>query len=171
MFQTTALGRLRSRAEYLSFAVDFDSHSLSKEVPQRRQNVTKLHGESMDIAGKNALVTGAAHGIGAALLENCLYDEDGNLLSSSFSDYVPITLLNMPELKCGSLVSPSPFSYNGAKGMGEGGGAPLHAVTAALQDALNSEGVIIDESHNTPSSLFEMMRSPNAATVVRVRKG
>ncbi len=100
-----------------------------------------------------------AHGIGAALLENCAYDDDGNMLTSSFSDYVPITALNMPRLRCGSMQSPSPFSYNGAKGMGEGGGAPLHAVSAALQDALWEDGVVIQESHNTPSSLFEAVRS------------
>lgn len=114
----------------------------------------------------------AAHGIGAALLENCAYDEDGNLLTSSFSDYVPITALNMPTLRCRNLQSPSPFSFNGAKGMGEGGGAPLHAVCAALQDALHSRGVIIDESHNSPPALFEMLSGRRATAKVEVvRKG
>src|SRR5206468_10571119 len=36
----------------------------------------------------------AAHGIGAALLENCAYDSDGNLLAATFSDYTPITAMN-----------------------------------------------------------------------------
>ena len=100
----------------------------------------------------------AAHGIGAALLESCSYDADGNLLTAQFSDYVPITALNMPNLRCASLESPSPFSYNGAKGMGEGGGAPLHAISAALQDALYSEGVLITDSHNPPGALFEAVQ-------------
>ncbi len=99
-----------------------------------------------------------AHGIGASLLENCVYDAEGNMLTSQFADYVPITAMNMPRLRCGSQESPSPFSYNGAKGMGEGGGAPLHAVSAALQDALKDEGVIISESYNSPSSLFDTIR-------------
>ncbi|MGH9861838.1 MAG: xanthine dehydrogenase family protein molybdopterin-binding subunit, partial [Candidatus Acidiferrales bacterium] len=77
-----------------------------------------------------------AHGIGAALLETCAYDEEGNMTTATFSDYVPITAVNMPTLRCDHLQSPSPFTYNGAKGMGEGGGAPLHALSAALQDAL-----------------------------------
>jgi len=47
--------------------------------------------------------------------------------------------------------SPSPFTYNGAKGMGEGGAAPVHTVCAALQDALYSKGVIINDSHNPPA--------------------
>jgi 2-furoyl-CoA dehydrogenase large subunit len=67
---------------------------------------------------------------------------------------MPITALNMPTLRCGHLETPSPHSYNGAKGMGEGGAAPLHTISAALQDALYSSGVIISDSHNTPDSIF-----------------
>ncbi len=37
-----------------------------------------------------------AHGIGAALMENCVYDAVGNMLTSTFSDYTPITAMNMP---------------------------------------------------------------------------
>jgi 2-furoyl-CoA dehydrogenase large subunit len=98
-----------------------------------------------------------AHGIGAALMENCAYDESGNMLASTFSDYTPITAVNMPILKYGHIATPSPHSYSGAKGMGEGGGAPLHAISAALQDALFREGIIIDESHNNASTLYELI--------------
>lgn len=111
-----------------------------------------------------------AHGIGAALLENCAYDADGNMVTSQFADYVPITAMNMPELRTAGLESPSPFSYNGAKGMGEGGGAPLHAVCAAIQDALQSEGVTISESHNPPSSLFHTLRNAGKGKSVTVEK-
>jgi CO/xanthine dehydrogenase Mo-binding subunit len=96
-----------------------------------------------------------AHGIGAALMENCAYDENGNMLASTFSDYTPITAMNMPIIKYGNIETPSPHSYSGAKGMGEGGGAPLHAISAALQDALWKEGIIIDASHNNASTLYE----------------
>jgi CO/xanthine dehydrogenase Mo-binding subunit len=99
-----------------------------------------------------------AHGIGAALMENCAYDADGNLLASTFSDYTPITAMNMPDLLYGHMESPSPFTLNGAKGMGEGGAAPVHTVCAALQDALYSSGVIIDDSHNTGDSLFHSLQ-------------
>src|SRR5258708_20766012 len=73
-----------------------------------------------------------AHGIGAALMENCAYDSDGNLLASTFSDYTPITIVNMPDLLYGHMESPSPFSYNGAKGMGEAGAAPVLTVGSAF---------------------------------------
>lgn len=95
-----------------------------------------------------------AHGIGAALMEDCRYDREGDMLASTFSDYTPITAMNMPTLLYGHIETPSPFSYNGAKGMGEGGACPVHTVCAALQDALYSSGVIVDDSHNTGDSLF-----------------
>jgi CO/xanthine dehydrogenase Mo-binding subunit len=99
-----------------------------------------------------------AHGIGAALMENCAYDDDGNMLTSTFSDYTPITAINMPNVKYDHIETPSPHSYSGAKGMGEGGGAPLHAISAALQDALWREGIVIDDSHNNASTLFELIQ-------------
>lgn len=109
-----------------------------------------------------------SHGLGAALLESFNYDEAGNLLTSTFSDYCPITSMNIPDIEYGNIETPSPFSYNGAKGMGEGGGAPLHTVSAALQDALFDEGLIVTESHHSPPSVFERLQAPNRKTAVRV---
>ena len=103
-----------------------------------------------------------AHGIGAALMEHCVYDEAGNMLTSTFSDYTPITILNMPTILYGHLESPSPFTFNGAKGMGEGGAAPLHTICAALQDALYSEGIHITNSFNNAETIFQAFRK-NAA--------
>jgi CO/xanthine dehydrogenase Mo-binding subunit len=115
-----------------------------------------------------------AHGIGAALMENCAYDADGNLLASTFSDYTPITALNMPDLLYAHMESPSPFTFNGAKGMGEGGAAPVHTICAALQDALYADGVIIEDSHNNGDSVFralERAKSGGFAGFVRTEPG
>src|SRR5437870_384553 len=98
-----------------------------------------------------------AHGIGAALMETCAYDAVGNMLTSTFSDYTPITAVNMPKIKYGHIQTPSPHSYSGAKGMGEGGAAPIHTISAALQDALFSNGIIIEDSFNNADSLFRAM--------------
>jgi CO/xanthine dehydrogenase Mo-binding subunit len=98
-----------------------------------------------------------AHGIGAALMENCVYDAVGNMLTSTFSDYIPITAMNMPKVKYDHIETPSPHSYSGAKGMGEGGAAPVHTVSAALQDALFAEGVFIDDSFNNADRLFRAL--------------
>ncbi len=102
---------------------------------------------------------GAGHGLAAALLEIMPHDKDGNVLSGSFTDYAPLTINNMPELKQDSMESPSPFSYNGAKGMGEGGGAPVHAIAAAVQDALYEDGIIIQNSHSSPMFLYEVLKN------------
>ena len=100
-----------------------------------------------------------AHGIGAALMETCVYDAVGNMLTSTFSDYTPITAVNMPNVKYGHISTPSPHSYSGAKGMGEGGAAPVHTISAALQDALFSEGVIVADSFNNAESLFRALKT------------
>ena len=97
----------------------------------------------------------AAHGIGAVLVEEMPYDADGNAISGSFTDYAPLTISSMPDLKCSNRQSPSPFTFHGAKGMGEGGGAPLHSLCAALQDALHGKDIIIENSHNSPMSMFK----------------
>jgi len=111
-----------------------------------------------------------SHGIGAVLMESFDYDEIGNLLTSSFNDYCPITAMNIPDVQYGHIETPSPFSYNGAKGMGEGGGAPLHTLSAALQDALFAEGIIIDDSHNAAPKVFKILQEPNRERVVTVER-
>ena len=115
-----------------------------------------------------------AHGIGAALMETCAYDAVGNMLTATFSDYTPITAVNMPRIKYAHIETPSPHSYSGAKGMGEGGAAPVHTISAALQDAVFSSGVIIDDSFNNASSLYRALaqkETSQAATLVKVEKG
>lgn len=110
-----------------------------------------------------------AHGIGAALLENCVYDAVGNMLTSTFSDYIPITAMNMPTVKYGHIETPSPHSYSGAKGMGEGGAAPVHTISAALQDALFEKGVFIEDSFNNPDSVFRSLRGEIGQVQQRVK--
>ena len=99
-----------------------------------------------------------AHGIGAALMETCVYDAVGNMLTSTFSDYTPITSMNIPNIKYGHISTPSPFTYSGAKGMGEGGAAPIHTISATLQDALFAEGIFINESFNNADSIFRSLK-------------
>jgi 2-furoyl-CoA dehydrogenase large subunit len=108
------------------------------------------------------------HGIGAAMQEAFQFDDAGNMITATFTDYAPMTALNMPDLKCASTETPSPFSFNGAKGCGEGGGAPLHCISAAVQDALHGLGVVITDSHNAPSMLMEAVAKPNRDEVVSV---
>ena len=80
---------------------------------------------------------GLAHGLGAALLEEHRYDEDGNLMTATFLDYLPPTATELPRVVSDHLESPSPLTPLGAKGLGEGNtmSAPA-AIANAVADAL-----------------------------------
>jgi CO/xanthine dehydrogenase Mo-binding subunit len=111
-----------------------------------------------------------AHGIGAALMETCAYDAVGNMVTSTFSDYTPITSVNMPKIKYGHTSTPSPHSYSGAKGMGEGGAAPIHTISAALQDALFAQGIFINDSFNNADSLFRALKRHDGGDLAKIVK-
>ena len=114
------------------------------------------------------IVEGQVHGataqaIGAATHETFPYDEEGNLLTPNFYDYHVPHALDMPPFKSGFLESGSPFTAYGAKGMGEGGGAGIHAICAAIQDALRTAGnAIVHDSCNPPWRVWEMLRDPGS---------
>ena len=83
---------------------------------------------------------GAVQGIGGALLEDFVYDEQGNPLTTTFLDYLLPTALDVPTIEYGHIETPAstPGHY---KGVGEGGaiGAPP-AVANAVNDALAQVG-------------------------------
>jgi len=118
------------------------------------------------------IVEGQVHGataqaLGAATHEIFAYDEEGNLLTPNFYDYHVPHALDMPPLKTGYLESTSPFTPLGAKGMGEGGGAGIHAVCAALQDALKSRGQpTVWRSCNPFHQVWEYLRDPSRTVEV-----
>jgi 2-furoyl-CoA dehydrogenase large subunit len=121
---------------------------------------TRIHPQIVEGQVMGAL----AHGIGAATHETFTYDEDGNLLTPNFYDYHVPHALDVPPLRTGAIESPSPFSPLGTKGMGEGGGAAIHAICAALQDALRPLGApIVTDSCNPPHRVFELLRDPQAS--------
>jgi 2-furoyl-CoA dehydrogenase large subunit len=109
-----------------------------------------------------------ALGIGAALYETFEYDEDGQLMQSSFYDYHAVTALDVPPIKTGHIETPSPFTPNGAKGMGEGGGAPLHAICSAIQDALDDGSPIVSETHNHWERIYRLLHPDGSARGVEV---
>ena len=81
-----------------------------------------------------------AHGLGAALLERMVYDEEGNLLTGSFMDYLCAGATEIPDLRILHRCTPSPFTALGAKGLGEGNTMSAPAALAnAVCDALGLE--------------------------------
>ncbi|MDG1470902.1 MAG: xanthine dehydrogenase family protein molybdopterin-binding subunit [Ascidiaceihabitans sp.] len=88
------------------------------------------------------IVGGFAQGFGEAMMEQIIYDEDGQLLTGSFMDYAMPRATDVPPLEVHSFETPSPMNMLGAKGVGEAGtiGAPAAILNAAL-DALAPLGV------------------------------
>jgi carbon-monoxide dehydrogenase large subunit len=66
---------------------------------------------------------GIVQGIGAALLEHCVYDDDGQLLNGNMMDYLVPMAPDMPDIEVGHVVTPTTDSELGAKGAGEAGTA------------------------------------------------
>ncbi|HLT96426.1 MAG TPA: xanthine dehydrogenase family protein molybdopterin-binding subunit [Acidimicrobiia bacterium] len=84
---------------------------------------------------------GVAQGIGTAMFEEMIYDEDGQLLTTTFMDYLLPTAKDVPYIGTKHLETPSPSTEGGLKGMGEGGAiAPGAVVAGAVEDALSELG-------------------------------
>jgi carbon-monoxide dehydrogenase large subunit len=98
-----------------------------------------------------------AQGLGEALLEELVYDADGQLLTATLMDYALPKADNVPPLEIEHLETPSPLMPGGFKGMGEGGtiGSPA-ALANAVADAIASARVtrlpIRPEGLVTPSA-------------------
>ena len=99
----------------------------------------------------------AAHGIAAALLEEFIYDETGQLLTTSFMDYLKPTAADLPNIEGDRLETPSPLTMLGTKGVGEGGAvvAPA-AIASAVEDALAPWDICIAALPIVPSRLWEV---------------
>jgi aerobic carbon-monoxide dehydrogenase large subunit len=107
---------------------------------------------------------GIAQGIGNALLEEIIYDENGGILTATLADYLPPTAHEIPPIELHHIETPSPNSITQAKGLGEGGtiGAPA-AVINAINDALSPFGVEIDEMPATPQRIRAALRNAGKA--------
>lgn len=85
---------------------------------------------------------GIAQGVGQAIWEQVVYDEDGNLVTSSFMDYLMPTAATLPSFGLDSTVTPTPTNPLGAKGIGEAGAiGSTPAVLNAVSDALGGSDV------------------------------
>jgi len=103
---------------------------------------------------------GIAQGIGSALMEELIYDEQGQLLTGTFMEYALPRADQMPPLLVGHLDCPSTVNPLGIKGVGESGIiAPAAAIANAVEDALADRGVEVDRVPVTSARLFELLRS------------
>lgn len=95
------------------------------------------------LLAEGQVIGGTAQGLGQCLVEEAVYDEEGNPTFASFVGYSLLTAAEMPPVVARFVESPSPLNPLGAKGIGEGGaiGTPA-AVANAVADALG--GVRVD---------------------------
>ncbi len=101
---------------------------------------------------------GVAQGIGGALWEHCVYDDTGQLLTTTLMDYAVPTAADLPPIDVHHLETPAPSIAGGYKGAGEGGtaGAPA-AILNAVNDALAPFGVMVTEQPVTPERVLRAL--------------
>ena len=101
-------------------------------------------------------------GIGGALYEHVVYDDDGNPLTATFMDYLIPTAAEVPVIEYGHVETPS-ATPGGHKGMGEGGaiGSPP-AVFNAVADALALVGARVDRTPLSPDVILTALSSQPA---------
>src|SRR5205814_337544 len=106
---------------------------------------------------------GIAQGIGNVLLEEIIYDESGDILTTTLADYLPPTAHEIPKIELHHMETTSDASITKAKGVGEGGaiGAPA-AVLNAIVDALSPFGIEFFEMPVTPPRIRQKLREVNA---------
>jgi carbon-monoxide dehydrogenase large subunit len=107
---------------------------------------------------------GVVQGIGTALYEEIPYDEQGQPLAGTLSDYLVPGAAELPAIKIVHMHTPTPHTEYGVKGMGEGGAiAPPAAIANAVRDALRSLGAEVNETPLTPRRVLAAIRQAQAA--------
>ncbi len=101
---------------------------------------------------------GVAQGIGGALYERIVYDDQGQPLAATFMDFLLPTTMEIPEIEIIHTETPSPLNPLGIKGVGEAGAIPVPALIAeAVDDALAPFGVRVREMPLNPSRVLELV--------------
>jgi carbon-monoxide dehydrogenase large subunit len=102
---------------------------------------------------------GIAQGVGQALYEEALYDENGTLLTASMTSYMLPTAAELPTFELDRTVAPSPSNPLGVKGVGETGtiAAPAAVINAVL-DALQPFGVTDIDMPATPERVWRAIQ-------------
>ena len=101
---------------------------------------------------------GVAQGVGGGLLEEMVYDEQAQLLTGTFMDYLVPTAMELPAIETVHLEYPSPRNPLGIKGIGEGGAiSPPAAIANAVEDALSPWGVRVTRTPLGPSMVLGLL--------------
>ncbi len=133
-----------------NFTFPFGTHVAVVEVDTETGKVDLVRYAAVDDCGNQInplIVDGQVHGgivqgVAQALFEEAVYDGEGNLLTTTFTDYLVPAASELPSFSLGRTVTPSPSNPMGVKGIGEAGTiAATPAVVNAVVDALSHLGV------------------------------
>jgi carbon-monoxide dehydrogenase large subunit len=145
----------------------FGCHISMMEIDRETGEPKLLKLVAVDDAGNliNPLIVegqihgGLAQGIGQAMIEEAVYNDDGQLVTGSFMDYALPRAQDFPKFELDSTVTPTPVNPLGAKGIGEAGtlGSTPCIVSAAV-DALSPFGVKHIDMMLRPEKLWRIIQ-------------
>ncbi len=151
----------------------YGAHAAHVAVDPKTGHVELLDYVAVEDAGRiinpltlHGQVVGAiVQGLGGAFLEHFVYDQEGQLLTGSFADYLMPSASDFPNIRAIALEEkPSPNNPLGAKGAGEGGVIPVGGVIAnAVAAALGPLGVEPRELPLSPPRVWELIQARTAA--------
>lgn len=154
-------------------AFAYATHIAVVEVDLETAMVTPLRYHVVHDSGRliNPLIIdgqvqgGVVQGIGGALLEELVYDDDGQPMNASFIDYLMPAVGNVPPIEVGHMEVPTPLNPMGMKGAGEGGavGSPA-AIVNAIEDAVAEDGVRLHATPVTPNALYDLLAAGRQQT-------
>jgi carbon-monoxide dehydrogenase large subunit len=157
--------------EPANFTFPFGAHIVVTEVDRDTGDVRIVRYVAVDDCGKiiNPLIVagqiqgGIAQGIGQALYERMVYDEEGQILSGEYTDYVLPKAAMIPHIESHHTETPSPVNPLGAKGVGEAGaiGAPP-AIVNSVVDALSHLGIRHIDMPLTPEKVWTAIQGAQA---------
>ena len=151
-----------------NFVFPFGTHVAVVEVDPETGQVKLLRYVAVDDVGRviNPMIVdgqvhgGVVHGVGQALWEQVVYDEQGNLLTGTWLDYAMPRAADLPFFQTDRLETPSPVNPLGVKGAGETGTiASTPAVVNAVLDALAPFGVKHIDMPLTPERVWRAVRA------------
>jgi len=152
----------------VNFTFPFGAHIAVVEVDPETGNVKILRYVAVDDVGKviNPMIVdgmvhgGIAHGVGQALWEWGVYDDNGQLLTATLMDYALPKADQLPMYETARTVTPSPVNPIGVKGAGETGTiASTAAMANAVMDALAPLGVTHIDMPLTPSRIWQAVKA------------
>jgi len=145
----------------------FGAYLCMVEIDRETGRVMMLRFDGVDDCGPviNPLIVagqvqgGVAQGVGQALMEEVVYDDDGQLISGTFMDYALPKAEHFPRMNIGHTVTPSPLTPLGMKGVGEAGTiGSVPAIVNAVMDALAPLGVKHLDPPLTPQKVWTAIR-------------